>query len=264
MSINAGDSVFLGPGAVALVESLRKQHILAFELADEVNTFAHLKLASVSVKRSELQQVLIAALIPRLLTAFQACILTSERGMEAEATLLARKAIELTFRIVAVAKSKELAESYVKADQISRRNVLKKLKSLSTTLLSSEMQESIELLHAEVTGSISQRGLRDVSTKDFAEAAGLLDYYNTAYAYFSQSAHASVRDLESLFDKDANGEIEAIRYGPDGDFQTSVLSTAIEAMVMSLEAAFELIEKTVPEDIRVIRHKMERLFEIIK
>jgi hypothetical protein len=157
-----------------------------------------------------------------------------------------------------------MAERYVKADEVSRRNVLKKLQSLTTIRHSAATQESIDRLHSEVADRVNQEGLRDVSTKDFAEAAGLLDYYNTAYAYFSQSAHANVRDLEALLDKDLHGDLVAVRYGPEGDFQTNVLATSIESVIIALEAAFDLIEKAAPIGTRVIRRKMEGLFETMQ
>ena len=181
-----------------------------------------------------------------------------ERGLEAEAFLLARKVIELTFKIVAISKSREAAEQYVRSDDVQRRNTLKKLKSLQTIHHPPEKLNDIERLHAEADQKVRAEQIREMTTKDFASAADLLDWYNTAYAYFSISAHANVRDLETILEKDPVGAIEAVRYGPELTLQSSILSTTIESVILSFEAAMIVI----PSGAIGLRHLRRKLIHL--
>jgi len=203
------DSPFFGDAATGFADRARQQHESAFALAYEVVRYANWKLQDGVIHKSSVQQLLMATLLPRSVTAFQACVICSERGLEAEAMLLARKVIEVMFRVVAVSKSPDLAERYVRADEINRRDSLKKLQSLETIKHPPEKLQSIEEMHKAAAEKIRAEQIESVSTKQFAEHAGLLDWYNTAYAFFSSSAHANVRDLDQLFDKDERGEVEA-------------------------------------------------------
>lgn len=252
--------MFLSTEFGHVVVRIRKQHRTAFTLAEELNAYANWKLLETSASKSSLQQGLVACLLPRLLSAFQGCVLMAERGMSAEATLLARKVLEVTFRIVAIAKSEDVARAYVRSHEVARRDILKKLKSLTTVRHPLETGKSIDELHAEADFKVREERLQALTTKDYAQEAGLLDYYNTAYAYFSQSAHANVRDIEDLLDKDGDGEPVSIRYGPVLDDASNILSTAIESVIFSLEPAFDLLSREHPLGLKILRRKMEALF----
>lgn len=253
--------MFLGPHMKEVADELRRKHHQAFAVAEELNEYANWKVLDIEAKRTSQQQVLVATLLPRLLTAFQACVLVSERGLSAEATLLARKAIEVTFRIVAVAKSPDIADKYIRSDEVNRRDALAKLKALTTVTHTPEETETILRLHAETSERVKTEGIHAPTTRDFAVAAGLLDYYNTAYAYYSQSVHASVRDLEDTLEKDADGDAVAINYGPDFDSAGRTLTTVCESVLISLEAAFDLFHQERPIGLRLLRRKVETLFD---
>ena len=88
----------------------------------------------------------------------------------------------------------------------------------------------------------------------------MIDFYNSVYAYLSQSAHANVRDLDTLVEKDAHGEPEAFRYGPDPDETSEVLCTAIELVVIALDAAANVLPNFDREKIAEFQQRMEVLF----
>jgi hypothetical protein len=252
------DSPFFGEAAKGLADHFRAKHANAFELAYEVVNYVNWKVGEAVIHKSSTQELLLATLLPRSATAFQACVICSERGLKAESMLLGRKVVEVMFRVVAVSKSKTIAERYVRSDEINRRDALKKLQSLEAIKHPPEELRSMEQLYSEVTQKVFDENIVAINTKQFAEAAGLLDWYNTVYAFFSSSAHANIRDLDELFDNDASGEVEAIRYGPEPEFQSMVLSAAIESMVLTLEACNPIFPKGM-SGVRQLRRKVVRL-----
>lgn len=263
MTATSLDELILGQEPRDAIAQVRARHSAAFALADDVARYLNYKLSDAGASRRSLQQGLQAVLLLRLISAYQGCVLTSERGMQAEATLLGRKVLEVTFRIVAISKSEELATKYLQTDHFNRRSILRKLRSLTSIRRSAEEAASLDKLHAEADEKVRGDGIEDITTKRYAEAAGLLDYYNTVYAHFSQSAHASISDLESLVVTDDKGDAVAFRYGPETDFQSNVLATVIEAVVISVEAMFGSRSEGVPVGVRTLKRKMQDLFTMI-
>ena len=258
---SATDDMFLGTELRSVAPNIRSRHKLAFELAEEVNTYANWKLQDTTAKSSNRQQVLMAALLPRLLTAFQGCVLLAERGLRIESMILARKVLDVTFRVVAIGRADEIAKRYIESDEISRRDVLKKLQSLSTVKHDSKTTADIQDRRKEVDARVRSEGLRNIPSKEYADLAGMLDYYNTAYAYFSQSTHANLRELEDVIETDEDNDPVAVKYGPSDEDISLVLNTASEAVIISLGAVFELFAGQSPVGLRVIKRKLVAAFE---
>lgn len=254
------DFLFLGKRPDLHIAKIRSAHADAFALAEEVNRYANWKLSTLSANRWNLQHLLVAALLPRLLTAFHGCVHTAERGLVSEAILLARKILEVMFRLVAIAKSREVAEKYVRSDEARRKRVLKKLRLLESVEHSEDRLRSIEKLETELDQSIQRDGIREMDTLGYATAAGLADFYNSAYVHFSGSAHANARDLEELLQLDGDGDVETVVFGPSYKMQTDILATAIESVIISLDAATDLLGEDSSVGLRVLRRKVRGLF----
>lgn len=260
MPLQLSDAMFLCPAMAKVISDIRNEHRLALELAEELNVFGNRQLFATHVQKNNLQQVLVSSLLPRLLTAFQASVLTGERGLSAETKLLTRKVLEVTFRIVAIAKSEEVAKKYLQSDEQNRKKFLNKLRLLKTVKNTPEEVAKIDALHADATAKIVADDIKDLSIHWYADQACLLDMYNTAYAFLSESAHANVRDLVNLLETGEDGDIEALRYGPDPEALSDDLSIGIESVILSLEAAFALLPGADTEELKRLREKMTSLF----
>lgn len=260
MPLQLSDAMFLCPGMAKVISGIRNEHRLALELAEDLNMFGNRQLFATHLSRTNLQQVLVSSLLPRLLTALQASVLTGERGLSAEMKLITRKVLEVTFRIVAIARSEEVAKKYLQSDEQNRKKFLNKLRLLKSVRHTSEDLAKIEALHADATEKIVVDDIKNLTIEWYARQADLIDMYNTAYALLSESAHANVRDLENLLEMDAGGNIEALRYGPDPNGLSEDLSIGIECVILSLEAAFTLLPGCDTEGLKRLRERMMSLF----
>jgi hypothetical protein len=254
------DRMFLDPELTRFIEHVRRESPNAFELAEDLNVFANSWIFTAAPSRSDIRHLLVGALLPRLLTGFQGVVLMAERGMDSECRLMARKVLEVCFRIVAIAASEENALTYVRSDETNRRKLLNKIKALKTVSHTSEQAVLIVSLHAEVTTAIANQNIHEIGTQWFAERAGLMDFYNTAYALLSESAHANVRDLEPVLATTAEGEIEAIEYGPSTTHIESLLLTAVETTVIALDATFILLGSGDRDALGQLRSRHEEVF----
>ncbi|MEO3691628.1 DUF5677 domain-containing protein [Roseateles paludis] len=257
------DEMFLDDWIHLATAGIRLKHMSTIGLCRELNVCANRLIFSTTIRSSDIQQVLIAALLPRLLTAFQGAVLTGQIGLASEAKLLVRKVLEVTFRIVAVSKSVEVANRYVQSDECHRRKFLNKLSALKSVELSALEMEQVTRLKQEVNDAIAEKGIREIGTQWFAEQAELMDLYNTAYALLSEAAHANVRDIgEVLIQADAS-DVDHLRYGPDDDGLSDVPCTAIEATLISLEAAFQTLPIVDSMCLQQVRRRMTLLFEVV-
>lgn len=230
-----------------------------FDLAREAISYADIKISEIAPRNSNIQEMIVGAMLPRLFSSFQACIILGERGLSAETLLLARKVLEATFRIVAISKNAEVAELYAASDEAIRCQILKKLSNLQTVERSDHEQSEIEELKEEVQKNVRDRSIQDISTKRYAEYAGMADDYNTAYAFFSQSAHLNPRDIEELIEINDAGEAKSIKYGPSEENIPEALSTAVLHLVNSLSSALELFNVRERSGIKVLERKILRL-----
>ena len=252
--------MFLGPEVPELIAHVRGSCPEHFRLAEDLNLFANSWIFSTRPTTEDVQHILIGTLVPRLLTAFQGSVIVGERGMSSEVRLLVRKALDVCFRLVAVAKSEEVAYAYIRSDETHRRKYLNKLKSLKSVEHTQVELATIERLRQEVDDAIKTQSIEEIGTQWFAERAGLMDFYNTAYALFSESAHANVRDLEPLIVKSAAGDIEALEYGPETSQISDLILTSVETTIIALESAFTVLPGGDREHLARLRARHDELF----
>ncbi len=256
--------MFLGDGFGVVVQEIRSRHSKSFQLADRVNVFGNAFMFSTHLERDNLQQAVVSALLSKALTALQGCVVVGERGLLSEATLLARKALEVTFRLVAVAKSAPVATKYVELDDVNRLGLLKTLKALKGVSFTPEQQRMVDEASAEAAATVRAADIKELQTKWFAQEAGMLDFYNSLYAYWSQSAHTTIRDLDRLVEKRPDGSVDYFRYGPETDGLDNLLCSVIECVLIALEAAFGVLPGGRLGELMALRDEMLALNDDIE
>jgi hypothetical protein len=248
MDFPESDKMFLGAEMPAVIAQIRAAYPKHFALADRLNEFANRQLFTITIRKNQerdiRRNIVLAALLRRLLTAFQGTILVAERGMDSEVKLLVRKVLEVTFRVVAIARDEEAARLYILSDERARIKSLNKYQRLSESAKTPEAEPpeaSLEALRVEVERRIKEENIAKVFTDYFAERANLSDTYNGAYAVLSTSVHANVRDLDSLIDSEDAGETVHLKYQPETDELSVLLHTACVGVLKSLEAALTVL-----------------------
>jgi Family of unknown function (DUF5677) len=232
--------MFLGSEVSAYVEHVNQTHRTCLSFAKRLNEVAHRSLLNTRLNRTNLQQVLLLALVQRGLKAFQASILLFERGLPEEGQVALRTLLEITFKTVAVAKDKEVAIAFAVEDHAHRRKFINKYALLSTKVQDPQVIQEMAAMLIDCKADIGKSGAKELGTYWFAEKANLLDFYNTAYAALSSTAHANVRTLETALDLNQNGEIRGLTYGFSDEGITDNVYTACESLLFTLHAGFSM------------------------
>ena len=203
-------------------QAVRTQHLLA-------------------VSPDDVQQVLAASLFARTLSTVQAAVLMIERGMPTQARILLRAAMDSVFNLVAVCLSAEYGQRFLAADQISRRKMFRKATMWHSPELQTVSQDTAtdEKL-AEINADIREANARDLTSEEAAKAAGLHDWYLTAYAVFSFAVHSNVRDLESHLVIGDKNKILGLKNEPDLSESDALLTTSAELLLKALRSVGQL------------------------
>lgn len=241
MSID--ENGFLDEGINSWIGKHRDEHRSLFDICQEVNRIAQTNLYKLNIHSKDVQEILLALLLIRALSAYQGSLLLIERGMLTEAKILLRTLLEILFRIGAISKSREIAQAYVLEDEKHRKKFLNKFKLLSDSVKEAHGNPELDDLLNTLNQNIAERDIKELQTQWFAKKAGLDDYYNSAYSLFSLSVHANVRGLEELVTADEEGNVKEFLSGPDVVGIPLLLLTAGEALIMityDISRAFKL------------------------
>ena len=236
------DKMFLSEEMSSLIPQIRATYPRHFEFAERLNEEANRLLFTATVNKSDRQSVLLAALLPRLLTAFQATVIVAERGMLSEVRLLVRKVLDVTFRIVAIASDDEAALLYILSNEPRRLKSFNKLRMLSESARPPDaLRPEVEAIGKEVKRRIEEEDIKAPKTEWFAQRAGLHDHYNREYSVLSESVHANASDADSVLETNDAGEITRLRYEVETEEVDKLLLIACDMVLKSLEAAFKVL-----------------------
>lgn len=261
MAIEITNDGFLDSNSSKVALHTNQVHSEVLSYCKRLNNLAHRSLFSAKVSLEDSQQFLLASLIHKAMTAYQAIILLAERGMPSESQVVLRTLLEVTFRIVAIAKNPVVGEAYILQDETNRRKFINKLKVLEKSRPADIVDVELDNMLKTVSQGIKEKNIKELSTAWFAEKANLLDFYNSAYAVLSDSVHVNVRHLENAFNLDSNGELIGLNYGfSDKNLIQNVL-TAAEGLLLSLHAAYSVIDIEPADEIHLSNDEFNLLIK---
>lgn len=191
----------------------------------------------IEIERDNLQELLIAVLYVRTLATVSAAMVIAECGFDVQSRMLLRSAMETLFSMRAIEKDSAIAEAFTRADELERKRMLRKARSLSAPDLRAEaaLHATDEKLR-EIDEAVKAADVKRLSVEELAKAAGLHDMYLTAYAVFSGSVHGNVRDLERHLLMTDDGDIDGIRNEPVLEELDKLFLTGTEILLQALVA----------------------------
>lgn len=181
------------------------------------------------------QPLLVAVLFMRVLGHAQAVYMMAVRGMPVQTRVMMRVFMEGIFLLCACAKSEDFADEYLDSDQAQRLRFFKKMKELEKAgdFLPDAVASATPEVRAEIEASIAEVDARELTVRATAEKAGLLPWYLSVYALFSNSVHTNVRDLESHL-QTAGDQLQFSNH-PDLSQTATNLDSTTDMLLIALE-----------------------------
>lgn len=188
----------------------------------------------ISINKCELRELIGGALFARTLSSSQAAIIMLEHGLLSQAKVVLRSALESLFSLAAITANSRLALTFAQsADADKRRLANQMLKCTNDGLRDSLSAQQFD--EATLRG-ISSSNVSGLKVREFADAAGMLDLYNSMYTILSSSTHASILDLSNHLVIDAYDNITELKNEPEVDDQEFVWDAAIEILINAVKA----------------------------
>ncbi|MDQ2077933.1 DUF5677 domain-containing protein [Marinimicrobium sp. ABcell2] len=239
---------FLSDDARNGVKRLETDFSALWAEARVVNEFAQAFQYQLEIHKRSLVEMLAAVMYARALSTYQGVLVVLERGMEQQAKMLLRCGFESVFPLVAISKDAGFAEKLLVSEELERLKGLNKLIRYWERSGDKDGQlEDARALAAELKGQLAKVDGKKMSIVDAAEAAGLVDWYDTAYSFLSNTVHSSIRSLEEHLHIGTDGDVEAVKNEPSFEEAGKLLVTGMESMFHALRAAAEVFGKDVGE-----------------
>ena len=254
---------YLGPSPELTINQVRQREPDWFNLAEDIASFSGDLIYRLSVPRGDERLLLAALLFRRVAGAFEAVLALAERGMHTEGLSARRALLEALFVLGAICNQPELVHVYLKNDEHRRRDIFKKIKKLSPTLrkaLAPELTPTIVDEQLTVLEA-SAKGATYMGPEQFAQAAKLYDVYLTDYSFLSEAAHHAAKDLERQIAVDQDGDVNGVYWGPESAPPSSLLSPALEHMLVAARATEALFKIGPSERAAQLWRRAEEMFE---
>ena len=223
-----------------------EQYAQKFELAADANRLAHKLIYSIEIHNKHLPDILLATLLTRQATSFQAFYLLLTKGLFFQSQILLRNVAENMFIVGAARKDQDFVNKFVAAEEISRKKSLEALVRDEQKRGNDVEQEVIDLI-ASLKDMIANGEITSFSTEGIAQIADLSSYYDTLYRLTSMSVHTSPRGLDSALQTDDNGVIVSITYEPKFDALDMYVDFGISMMLYTLHEIAGHFEQPVDE-----------------
>jgi len=190
-----------------------------FEFADDLIRDGLGILADHEIHRDDNQQLLLSGLFVRAHQSFQAAVILGEKGIVPDARAIVRSAVETAIASIAVAADPTFIEQMIAADGKHKFTLARALladpdyKDRYSPDDIKKMEQTIKSL--EAVDKSSTRAPRAINWKEVADRY-CKDLYMTLYRLLSSDGtHATIDVMDRYFEVGADGEIAAIKLGPD-------------------------------------------------
>lgn len=207
----------------------------AFSLAKDSNRHAMRLFREYSLCVNNEVKIAIAALMTRIIETYQGVIILLERGMTSQAKMLVRSQLDALFQMAAMVKNPNLYDSYAVKHYRSTISALKaakrwKQKSLQGRLSKEKIDELILINETK----IKEINTNSLNIYQWAEKAGLSDFYNMFYVENSSAIHSDMWSLDDHVSGSEHGW--QVNFGPNDFDLYHVLRTSIYVMISAIES----------------------------
>lgn len=229
---------FVSEEARRVVETLAKKNETLWAEAHAVNHYCQALQYELEVHKHSLVEMLAALMYARILSTYQGLLVVLERGMVEQAKMLLRCALESLFPLVAISQHADFAKKMLVSEERERLKGLNKLIRYWERSGGPDGElGNARKLAEEINKKLENVNGKKLSIVDAAEAAGLVDWYDTVYSLLSNTVHSSMRSLEDHLHFNADGEVEAIKNEPSVEDADKLLVTGMESMFHAVRAA---------------------------
>lgn len=226
---------FLGESIQEFTGGVLQQYEQFFAAATKLVELGYNIMMNLQPKDNNLQQILIASVLIRVLNGFQSVIILSRYGLVFDAKVVLRGQLESLFILKRLTVDSSFVKEYIDSD-LNRRllwmNVAHNSKAPHFDRL--RMQATDQVI-ADLKREIATKNAKELNIGQIAKEAGLGVEYDTDYRLLCEETHTLPRSLQNLtiLDQGVPAELDP---NPSNRELSYFLFTSIRAMHLALEA----------------------------
>ncbi len=234
---------------------LRKEFRRYVQLFDRACDLARRVLEHSGVQPDDMQQLVCAALLGRLLRAAQAGVLLALRGLQHDSIASLRVSLEVLAYLKRCSDSKEFLDAYRKSDLVRKLKLARASQRVSSkTPEEIATYQKYEKHWKSLTDKADAKALK---LEQVLSDAGMSDHYNTVYRLTSDAIHALPRILDDLA-VNTDGRLSGLDFGPRTDrFVLNVVSFT-EFLLDGIEHFSSVVSVEESERLSRIRRDLAR------
>jgi hypothetical protein len=230
----------------------RKQFADWFNLCESINKMSLAITRNVPYRPSKLQKATVAALFLREISIYEGVIILIERCMTNEVKILLRSLIETLFILRAITLNEEMVQEYFQNQYKTKQKMAKILMKLDSTNpdLTSRLEKLTLIAPKE-----------ELTIKHFAEKAGLIEFYYTAYQVLSWTVHSNIVDIaQAHMVGNSENQIDSIYLSVDTKDTVKWFMTACESMLIAIDSVNNLFKAGIESQIETYREQYKKLY----
>lgn len=207
----------------------------AFVLAKDLNRQSMSLFREYSLCMNNEVKIAIAALMTRIVETYQGVIIMLERGMTSQARMLVRSQLEALFQMAAMVRNPNLYGSYAAKHHRSTISALKAAKRWKQESLQGRLsKDKIDELIFENETKLNGIKTNSLKIYQWAEKAGLSDFYDVFYVENSSAIHSDMWALDDHVSADGDNGLH-VNFCPNDFDLYHILRTSISVMVSAID-----------------------------
>jgi hypothetical protein len=209
------DNGFLDPSVESCITQVNAAHKAIFDICFELNRFSNKLMMDLKVNPTDVTQLLMGCLYIRAVSGYQGTLILAKRGMLNEAGVVARALMETVFRMKAIERDKEIAKMYINEETLIRKKLINKYRAISKKAKAEVQPPGMHELYESLERTIEEEEIDELKTIWFAEKAGLIDDYHSAYSLLSHDVHVNIKSIDDYVVYDEHDNVTSLKVGPD-------------------------------------------------
>jgi len=231
---------YLGEQAEEILEDNYTNHQEVFKICEEINRYAQQLKTRFNINSLDRQGIFSTILYLKIHNAFQGAVIMYKYGLNSEAKVITRSALEFLFILKAIVKDEKNCDKLIEADDINREKLLGKIKRNKNDIFS-DLAEKIDLKdYFKLKTKNRENKIKKLNVKDWAELSNSLTDYYYAYNYLCGEVHADIRSFEKYVETDEEDQITHFNPLPSTKDINMILFTASYCMLGAIDSMSRL------------------------
>lgn len=251
---------FLGTQINTVISDITNEFSEWFAICEEINTYSYKIRERLDIKSLDIRNIIIGCLYLKIHHAFQSSVILSKYGMNSEAKIITRTALESLFYLSATVNQPDFYKVFVDADSVSRSKFFTKIKKVPDII--NAVQDNLLL---DALEGLKERNkdnkLNELKLSEVAEKALMIDDYNSLYSILCNDVHPNIRNLESRYLLIENDEIKAFNCTPSTIDIKLILYTTCCTLIKTLACLDDNYNLNIKSNLELFSQRLIKIYK---